>query len=69
MNKSGGCQGMDGMEGGMMCPSCGEGTGWGMGRRGRMFYTRKEKREWLEEKIREMEMELAGMKEKLDELK
>ncbi len=35
----------------------------------RKYYTKKEKAEWLEEQIKEMEMELAGMKEKLADLK
>ena len=68
MNKMGGC----GM-GHMMGP-CGGGMGMGMGggmmgHGGRKFWTKKEKREWLEEKIKETELELQGMREKLEDLK
>jgi hypothetical protein len=65
MNKTGGCCGM-----GHMNP-CGGGMGMGggMGHGGRKFYTKKEKQEWLEEKIKETELELQGMREKLEEIK
>jgi hypothetical protein len=60
---------MNKMEGGcgmghMMHPCCG-----GMGHGGRKFYTKKEKKEWLEAKIKEAELELEGMREKLEEIK
>ena len=67
MNKMGGC----GM-GHMMGPcGGGMGMGWGggMGHGGRKFYTKKERQEWLEEKIKEAELELQGMREKLEDLK
>ena len=66
MNKMG-CCGM-----GQMNPcGGGMGMGWGggMGHGGRKFYTKKERREWLEEKIKEAELELQGMREKLEDLK
>lgn len=51
---------------------CGGGMSMGggmMGHGGRKFYTKKEKKEWLEEKIKETELELQGMREKLEEIK
>ena len=67
MNKMGGGCGMGHM--GQSC--CGMGMGWGggMGHGGRKFYTKKEKQEWLEEKIKQAELELQGMREKLEDLK
>lgn len=55
-----------------ICPGCGCMVGMGMmgPKHGveRKYYTKKEKTEWLGEQIREMEMELAGMREKLADL-
>ena len=56
---------------GQMGHCCG-GMGWGgagMGHGGRKFYTKSERREWLVAKIKEAELELQGMKEKLEEIK
>lgn len=67
MNKMGGC----GM-GGMMPPCGGMGMGMAggpMGHGGRKFWTKKEKQEWLEAKIKETELELQGMREKLEDIK
>lgn len=65
----GGCCGAGGMN---HCGcGCGMGMGFGgqMGHGGRKFYTKNEKKEWLQEKIRETELELQGMKEKLEDIK
>ena len=57
-----------------MGSSCGGptmGMGWGMGHgmAKRKYYTKKEKADWLEAEIKDAEKELAGMKEKLADLK
>jgi hypothetical protein len=61
MDKMGSTWGM-----GHMYPGCGCMGGMGM-KHGfeRKYYTKAEKAEWLKDRIKEMEMELAGMKEKL----
>jgi hypothetical protein len=61
----GGC----GMGHGMGQCCGGMGMGGGMGHGGRKFYTKSEKREWLAAKIKETELELQGMREKLEEIK
>lgn len=60
-----------GMGGGMHSCGCGMGMGWGggMGHGGRKFYTKNEKKEWLQAKIKETELELQGMREKLEDIK
>lgn len=60
---------MGSLWGGHMNTGCGCGGGFGV-KHGfdRKFYTKKEKAEWLEERIKELEMELAGMREKLADL-
>jgi len=65
-NPGGGC----GCCGGMM-PGMGMGKGFGMGHDmgKRKFFTKMEKIEWMEREIKETEMELAGMKEKLADLR
>ena len=63
----GGC-GMGHM--GHCCGGMGMGCGGaGMGHGGRKFYTKSERREWLAAKIKETELELQGMREKLEEIK
>ncbi|RJQ31345.1 MAG: hypothetical protein C4562_06120 [Actinobacteria bacterium] len=42
-----------------MCPGCGE---------GRHFYTKEEKKAWLEDYVEQLEKELRGAKERLEEL-